>query len=111
MKFNPLFACDFYKTGHVFQYPKGTEIVYSNFTARSAKHAKVSKFYDNKVVFFGMDMKATWGQVNGEAREIFKDPVTDDGTKKSAVGRLRVERDGNDYVLHQHQTGKDFGQG
>ena len=29
-------------------------------------------------------MKATYGEVDGEGREIFKDPITDDGTKKSA---------------------------
>ncbi len=39
---------------------------------------------------FGFAMKATWGQVNGEGIEIFKDPATDSGTKKSAKGRLKV---------------------
>jgi nicotinamide phosphoribosyltransferase len=34
--------------------------------------------------------------VKGERREIFKDPVTDNGDKKSARGLLRVERE---YVL------------
>jgi len=37
---------------------------------------------------FGMAIKATWGQINGVSRDIFKDPATDDGTKKSAKGRL-----------------------
>ena len=36
-------------------------------------------------------MKATYVEVNGEGREIFKDPITDDGTKKSATGLLCVE--------------------
>jgi nicotinamide phosphoribosyltransferase len=35
-------------------------------------------------------MKATYVEVNGEGREIFKDPITDDGTKKSATGLLCV---------------------
>jgi nicotinamide phosphoribosyltransferase len=39
---------------------------------------------------FGFAMKATYVEVNGEAREIFKDPITDDGTKKSATGLLAV---------------------
>lgn len=39
---------------------------------------------------FGFAMKATWGQVNGKGREIFKDPKTDDGRKKSAKGLLCV---------------------
>ena len=40
---------------------------------------------------FGFAMKATWGQVNGEPREIFKDPKTDRGAeKKSAKGLVQV---------------------
>ena len=30
---------DFYKVGHIHQYPEGIEYVYSNFTARSGKHS------------------------------------------------------------------------
>jgi len=39
---------------------------------------------------FGFAMKATWCQVNGEGRNLYKSPVTDDGTKKSAKGKLAV---------------------
>lgn len=39
----------------------------------------------------GGAMKATYGVVNGEGREIFKDPVTDSGTKKSAKGLICVK--------------------
>lgn len=49
---------------------------------------------------YGFAMKATWGQVNGEGREIFKDPVTDNGNKKSAKGLLRV----NNGILYDQQT-------
>jgi len=49
---------------------------------------------------FGMAMKATYVEVNGEGREIFKNPITDDGTKKSATGLLQVKRENNRYVLH-----------
>jgi len=38
----------------------------------------------------GYAMKATWALVNGEERFLFKDPITDDGTKRSARGRLAV---------------------
>lgn len=41
---------------------------------------------------YGFAMKATYGEVNGEGRNIFKDPKTDDGTKKSAKGLLAVHR-------------------
>jgi nicotinamide phosphoribosyltransferase len=49
---------------------------------------------------FGFAMKATYVEVNGEGREIFKDPITDDGTKKSATGLLSViYDDNNEYKL------------
>jgi nicotinamide phosphoribosyltransferase len=42
---------------------------------------------------FGFAMKATYVIVNGVGQEIFKDPITDDGIKKSAKGLLRVNED------------------
>lgn len=39
----------------------------------------------------GFAMKATYVVQNGEGMAIFKDPVTDSGTKKSARGLLRVD--------------------
>jgi nicotinamide phosphoribosyltransferase len=53
---------------------------------------------------FGMAMKATWCEVAGESRPLFKDPVTDGGTKRSAKGWLRVEKVGHDFVLLDEQT-------
>jgi nicotinic acid phosphoribosyltransferase len=53
---------------------------------------------------FGFAMKATHGVVDGEGREIFKDPATDDGTKKSAKGLLRVEKKEDNYVLYDQQS-------
>lgn len=38
-------------------------------------------------------MKATYVEINGEGREIFKNPITDDGIKKSAMGLLKVVND------------------
>ena len=42
---------------------------------------------------YGFAMKATWCQVDGKGRDIFKDPKTDDGTKKSAKGLLQVYKE------------------
>ncbi|RYY64444.1 MAG: nicotinate phosphoribosyltransferase, partial [Chitinophagaceae bacterium] len=42
---------------------------------------------------YGFAMKATYGEVNGIGRDIFKDPKTDDGTKKSAKGLMQVYKD------------------
>jgi len=56
-------------------------------------------------------IKATWVQINGEGKAIFKDPVTDNGTKKSAKGRLAVAwglnavTGENDYILVDGDAG------
>ena len=44
---------------------------------------------------FGKNANPEWI----EGREIFKDPVTDDGTKKSATGLLSVHNHDGEYVL------------
>lgn len=54
---------------------------------------------------YSMAMKATWGQVNGVGRDIFKEPKTDGAfTKKSARGLLRVELEDGEYKLYDSQT-------
>lgn len=40
---------------------------------------------------FGMAIKATYGVVDGTPIEVYKDPVSDDGMKKSAKGLVRVD--------------------
>lgn len=45
---NPLFLTDGYKIGHVFQYPKGTGLIYSNWTPRGSRIDGI-----NKVVVLG----------------------------------------------------------
>jgi nicotinamide phosphoribosyltransferase len=61
---------------------------------------------------FGFAMKATYVEVDGIGREIFKDPITDDGIKKSAKGLLRVAGDETHMLLEdqcnweQETTGK-----
>lgn len=53
---------------------------------------------------FGFAMKATAGVVDGELREIFKDPITDDGTKRSARGLLAVIREDDGKLTLEEQT-------
>ena len=48
---------------------------------------------------FGFAMKATSVVVDGQRREIFKDPITDDGVKKSAKGLVRVDLVDGEYIL------------
>lgn len=56
----PPHAVDFYKTGHIRQYPDKTTFVYSNFTCRSDKLAQVLPDFDHKVVFFGLQGVMQW---------------------------------------------------
>lgn len=44
---------------------------------------------------YGFAMKATWAQVHGQPVDMFKQPVTDNGMKNSAKGRLAVIPDEN----------------
>lgn len=62
---------------------------------------------------FGLAMKATSGVVNDKRRDIFKNPITDDGTKKSARGLLKVSHnfDTQKLVLLESQTENQEQQG
>jgi len=64
---------------------------------------------------FGFAMKATYVEITHKAesgspafavegKEIFKDPITDDGTKKSATGLLQVTTGEGGYKLVDRQT-------
>lgn len=58
----------------------------------------------------GYAIKATAGIVDGELREVQKDPVTDDGTKKSATGLLAVDWGANNtLVLRQKVKLEEYG--
>lgn len=58
---------------------------------------------------FGSAVKATFVIVDGEEFNIFKDPKTDDGTKKSATGRLAVgNRASGELFLIQKATPEEI---
>ncbi|MDO8609635.1 MAG: nicotinate phosphoribosyltransferase, partial [bacterium] len=56
---------------------------------------------------FGFAMKATWGQVNGQPKDIFKNPKTDSGFKKSAKGLLKIEYSQNGKIALYDQVSKE----
>lgn len=58
---------------------------------------------------FGFAMKATYGEVAGKGREIYKDPITDNGTKKSAKGLLRVEETAEGFILKEQVSWEEEG--
>jgi nicotinamide phosphoribosyltransferase len=48
---------------------------------------------------FGFAIKSTACVINGREKQIFKDPKTDDGIKKSQKGRVIVYRDGDGKIV------------
>lgn len=47
---------------------------------------------------FGFALKTTFGQFGGEKKALFKNPVTDDGTKVSQKGRVKVLADNSGKI-------------
>lgn len=73
--FKTIFAIDGYKTGHIRQYPPGAQVVYSNFTPRSVKHAAtISGICDDKVVHFGLQYFLKHVLIEGFNRTFFAEP-------------------------------------
>ena len=56
-------------------------------------------------------MKATYIERNGVHQDIFKEPKTDGGTKKSAKGLLSVVQENGKLVLKQQCTKEEEQQG
>lgn len=69
MLFNPIFAIDGYKADHRSQYPKGTNLVYSNFTPRVSRVKGV-----DKMVFFGLQYLLKEYFIERFQREFFFQP-------------------------------------
>ena len=55
----------------------------------------------------GQAMKATYAVVDGVGRAISKNPATDSGLKKSAVGLLRVDKVDGEFVLRENVTAEE----
>lgn len=75
MKIKPATLIDFYKSGHIFQYPKGTNMIYSNFTARSNAHFLIPN--TSKVVFFGLQGVIKWLLIDVFNKDFFQRPLKD----------------------------------
>lgn len=55
---------------------------------------------------FGFALKTTYGVVDGKELLLYKDPITDDGTKKSQKGRIIVKRNSNgdlEFIDHLYK--------
>src|SRR5580698_1772098 len=66
---NPIYLIDFYKVGHISQYPEDTQQVWSNFTPRSSRTGL------NKVVFFGLQYFIKEILIKEWNEQFFKKPL------------------------------------
>jgi len=48
---------------------------------------------------YGFAIKSTYGEIDGKPVEIFKDPKTDNGEKKSLKGLVQVYKEGNEFKV------------
>lgn len=99
---NPLLLTDGYKTGHHQQYPKGTTLVYSNFTPRSNKYAPKGC---DKVVSFGQQM------IMKQIHEAFQNEFFSK-SKDEVCGEMKRELSlylGTDYDVSHFEALHDLG--
>ena len=98
---NPLLLTDGYKTGHHQQYPKGTTLVYSNFTPRSNKYAPKGC---DEVVVFGPQM------VMMQLHEMFQNEFFNK-SKDEVCGEMKRELSaylGTDYDVSHFEALHDL---
>jgi len=94
MKISPILLKDGYKVGHLFQYPEGTTLVYSNLTPRKSRNPEI-----DEVVFFGMQYFIKEYLIKQFNEDFFKQP-------KEAVVRSYARRMdnylGKDSITYDH---------
>ena len=106
MKTRPLTQLDFYKTGHMKQYPEGTSLVYSNLTPRSVKFLPKIEGTDDKVVLFGLQYFIKDFLIEKFSSEFFNLP------KEEVVGYYKRRLDtslGGDHDVSHIEALHDLG--
>lgn len=99
---NPLFLIDFYKVGHVSQYPEGTTRVYSNWTARSTRVRG-----QKGVVFFGLQYFIKEVLQNEWDKNFFHRPLSLllDEYKQVVQATLGVQNPRTGHISSLHKLG------
>jgi len=107
MYVNPIHAIDFYKSGHIYQYPPGTQMVYSNITPRANTRGIKSKLTDGKVVVYGIQGFIQWFLIDCFNKEFFRRPLDSiiheyKARMDTALGPGAV---GTDHIVDLHKHG------
>ena len=72
MNLNSAHMIDFYKSGHIYQYPEKTELVFSNLTARASRDDSV-----HEIVFFGLQYFIKRFLIEEWENNFFNQPLDD----------------------------------
>lgn len=94
MNINPANLIDFYKADHRSQYPKGTEIVFSNLTPRASRNKEIKE-----VVWFGLQYFVKKYLIEDWKKNFFDRP------KEEVVAsyKRRIENSlGKDAITYEH---------
>ncbi len=99
---NPMFATDGYKLDHRRQYPKGTEHVYANWTARGSRIEGVTE-----VTFFGLQMALKRHFMESFQRDFFDRPVDEvcDEYQTMLDSYLGPNEIGTEHIRALHNLG------
>lgn len=103
MEFNPIFYIDFYKVGHVDQYPDGTKQLWVNFTPRSTR-VEGSK----GVIFAGLQLFIEEVLINQFNRNFFQRPWDEIEQEYVSVihNTLGLEHPRTDHIKALHELGR-----
>jgi nicotinamide phosphoribosyltransferase len=98
---NPLYLIDFYKVGHVAQYPADTEQVWSNFTPRGSRTGL------NRVVVFGLQYFIKKVLMEEFQNEFFNRPLNSilDEYREVIAKTLGVTNCKTDHIEYLHKLG------
>jgi len=99
---NPIFFIDFYKQGHVDQYPAGTKQIWVNFTPRSSRVEGTKN-----VIFFGLQHFIKKVLVEQFNRDFFYQDWTDIETEyKEVIGQtLGIANPRTDHIRELYELG------
>ena len=99
---NPLFLIDFYKAGHISQYPDDTEQVWSNWTPRSSR-----VFGQNTVVLAGLQLFIKKYLIKEFNVNFFQRPLPYilDEYRELIVKTLGIQNPRTDHIVKLHELG------
>ena len=101
-KLNPTMLCDFYKVGHVDQYPKGTIVNYQTWTCRASRIAGI-----NSTVFWGLQGFIKDFLMEYFNENFFKVDLEDilDQNRRAIEGGLGIMNPNLDHIIALHELG------